>query len=78
MTVRFRDGPSRRIDRADHSQSVADAMEEDSDSETPNPNSTKQTVSSVAAASDDPSPVLFVQGLPATVTSDMLNPLFQQ
>lgn len=60
--------------------SVADAMEEETDSEEEAPAATKSAAFGPPqpTAGDVPNPVLFASGLPQEVTSDMLSPLFQQ
>lgn len=52
-------------------------MEEDSDEETPVANG-KGVGPAAAAQGDEPNPILFIEGLPLTVTDTMLYPLFQQ
>lgn len=55
-----------------------DAMEEDSDEDIPTPLAKPGTGPATAAEGSDPNNILFIEGLPAELTSDMLTPLFQQ
>jgi len=58
---------------------MTDAMEEETDSEDDAPGPKAAALGPPQPATGEaPNPVLFVQGLPAEVTSDMLSPLFQQ
>ncbi|KAI9608584.1 hypothetical protein H4Q26_004767 [Puccinia striiformis f. sp. tritici PST-130] len=59
-----------------------EAMEEDSDSEQPADSAAAAAVKAAGSApilsGEDPNPVLFLEGLPAEVTDDMMAVLFQQ
>ncbi|MBW0465076.1 hypothetical protein O181_004791 [Austropuccinia psidii MF-1] len=59
-----------------------EAMEEDSDSEQPVDSAAAAAVKAAGSApilsGEDPNPVLFLEGLPAEVTDDMMAVLFQQ
>lgn len=52
---------------------LSDAMEEDSDEEGPAP-----TGPATAEQGSEPNPILFIEGVPAEATADMLSTLFQQ
>lgn len=49
-------------------------MDEESDEEAPEP----APGPAAAAQGSEPNPILFIEGLPAEVSADMLLPLFQQ
>lgn len=61
---------------------LEEAMEEDSDSEQPADSAAAAAVKAAGSApvlsGEDPNPVLFLEGLPAEVTDDMMAVLFQQ
>jgi hypothetical protein len=63
-------------------KNVEEAMEEDSDSEQPVDSAAAAAVKAAGSApilsGEDPNPVLFLEGLPAEVTDDMMAVLFQQ
>lgn len=53
-------------------------MEEDSDGEVEPVSAPNGSGPATAAQGDDPTNILFIEGLPHEVTAEMLNPLFQQ
>lgn len=81
-------GPSNQVSKrsktthANVEDDDEEAMEEDSDSEQPIDSAAAAAVKAAGSApilsGEDPNPVLFLEGLPAEVTDDMMAVLFQQ